>query len=135
MDDKRAYYRDWYQKNKAQHLKNVAKRKKLVKVDVRQKLQEVKNKPCFDCGGKFIPFQMDFDHRPDEKKSEDVSVMVAREFSWKSIQAEIDKCDLVCANCHRLRTYNRMCRGSSVWERPLFKREAGCSTQPHGFIA
>lgn len=59
-------------------------------------------KPCMDCDREFPPCAMDFDHvRGDKKK--DVSSLT----TIKSITAEIAKCDLVCANCHRIRTFKR----------------------------
>ena len=60
-----------------------------------------------DCGVKYPPYVMDFDHRPGEKKSYHIGVMVNRRFTKKRIQEEIDKCDVVCANCHRVRTATR----------------------------
>jgi hypothetical protein len=65
----------------------------------------LKDQPCMDCGNKFPPVCMDFDHVRGEKVS-DVSLIVNR--SLDTILAEIEKCDLVCSNCHRVRTYNRM---------------------------
>jgi hypothetical protein len=56
-----------------------------------------------DCGKQFLPCQMDFDHRPGENKLQ----VVARLTSREAILSEIKKCDLVCANCHRLRTWTR----------------------------
>ena len=63
-------------------------------------------RPCADCGGTFHPAAMTFDHRPGTEKREPVSSL-ARGFSRRTILAEIAKCDLVCANCHAVRTYNR----------------------------
>lgn len=65
-------------------------------------LNEQKNKPCQDCGNRFDPCQMDFDHCKGEAKVKDVSRM----FHWAQdkILAEIAKCELVCSNCHRDRT-------------------------------
>jgi len=57
-----------------------------------------------DCGGDFPSCVMDFDHRDPTAKKYNVSQMLYR-FSWKKIQDEIEKCDLVCANCHRIRTW------------------------------
>jgi NAD-dependent dihydropyrimidine dehydrogenase PreA subunit len=65
-----------------------------------------KNKPCLDCGGVYPSYVMDFDHRPNTIKLFDVSN--PKTTNREKIQAEIDKCDLVCANCHRIRTYNRL---------------------------
>ena len=51
---------------------------------------------------------LEFDHRPNEKKSFSVSRAVAGSTrSWELIKKEIDKCDIVCANCHRIRTMTR----------------------------
>jgi len=60
-----------------------------------------------DCGGQFPPYVMDFDHRPGEQKAYAVSEMVSRMVRWEKIEAEVAKCDLVCSNCHRVRTFNR----------------------------
>lgn len=58
--------------------------------------------PCVDCG-EDDPIVLDFDHVSDEKSTE-VSSMVHTGYSWSRIKAEIDKCEVVCANCHRRRT-------------------------------
>jgi len=50
---------------------------------------------------------MQFDHRPDEDKKENISDLVGLEVKWETILKEIAKCDLVCANCHAIRTYTR----------------------------
>ena len=67
-------------------------------------VNEIKARPCSDCGGTFPPVCMDFDHLPGFVKRENVSIMVASGLSLKAIQEEIDKCELVCSNCHRIRT-------------------------------
>lgn len=66
----------------------------------------IKKGPCMDCGGRFHPVSMDFDHRPGEIKFGCVSSM-AKKAALDEVLAEIAKCDLVCANCHRLRTHTR----------------------------
>lgn len=48
---------------------------------------------------------MEYDHRPGEKKLFTIARMVVAQRSWELIAAEIAKCDLVCANCHRYRTH------------------------------
>lgn len=60
-------------------------------------------KPCANCGGTFPQECMDYDHRGHKSKRLCVAQMLG--YSWHVIQAEIDKCDLVCANCHRIKTY------------------------------
>lgn len=70
----------------------------------RAAITALKSRPCADCGGTFDPVCMDFDHRPGETKVAAVSSMVSR-FPLDAVLAEAAKCDLVCANCHRLRTH------------------------------
>jgi hypothetical protein len=64
-----------------------------------------KDKPCVDCGVKYPTCVMDFDHLPQFKKSFEISS--ANGGSIKRIMDEIAKCELVCSNCHRMRTYTR----------------------------
>lgn len=47
---------------------------------------------------------MDFDHVGDKA----FNIATAIDKRWSEIQAEIKKCDVVCANCHRIRTYTRL---------------------------
>ncbi len=63
-------------------------------------------RPCVDCGGVFHPEAMHFDHRPESGKEFDVGFGNGR-YSRARVLAEIAKCDLVCANCHAVRTYDR----------------------------
>jgi hypothetical protein len=74
-------------------------------------LSELKSAPCTDCARTFAPCAMDFDHREPETKRFTVSRMIGR-VGTKTIVAEIAKCDIVCANCHRERTYRRREGGS-----------------------
>ena len=50
---------------------------------------------------------MDFDHRDPSAKTMQVSDLVGKSKSWSRIAEEIAKCDLVCANCHRIRSFER----------------------------
>jgi hypothetical protein len=62
-------------------------------------------KPCVDCSGIFHFAAMDFDHiDPNTKTLHGHSLL---SFSKAKVAEEIKKCELVCANCHRIRTYNR----------------------------
>jgi hypothetical protein len=71
----------------------------------RQRLMAfIKAHPCHDCGREFPGVCMDFDHRDPETKAGSVSKMAVRA-KIPALLAEIAKCDLVCANCHRLRTW------------------------------
>ena len=67
-------------------------------------INTLKNKLCADCKGKFPPECMDFDHVRGEKS---FNLAIALTHSMKRILNEVAKCDLVCANCHRIRTTKR----------------------------
>ena len=72
----------------------------------REFVAALKHGPCMDCGGRYHPWQMQFDHARGHKVR-DVSAMAGRN-SLEAIRVEIAKCDLVCANCHADRTYRRL---------------------------
>jgi len=68
--------------------------------------------PCTDCGQKYHFSMMQFDHiTPGTKRGTSkyggVLWMGKQGYSIKNIQAEIDKCEVVCANCHQYRTWAR----------------------------
>ena len=61
---------------------------------------------CVDCGYNKHPVALDFDHLPEFEKSFNVSAKVRRA-PWDQILAEVAKCEVVCSNCHRVRTWER----------------------------
>lgn len=66
--------------------------------------------PCMDCNVIHPYYVMDFDHRPDEIKSFNIARMnqyAAKPDRISILMKEIDKCDYICANCHRVRTQER----------------------------
>ena len=63
--------------------------------------------PCADCNRNYPAVCMDFDHRPGENKMGQIAQMLNMTFTWRDILEEMAKCDLVCANCHRIRTHAR----------------------------
>lgn len=71
--------------------------------ETEKRIRELKSKPCMDCNQCFPPVCMDFDHRDPSKKL--FSVSMWRSYSAFEIVEEIAKCDVVCANCHRVRTF------------------------------
>lgn len=93
------YRKDYYRKNR---LAVLAMNK--VNRDARVTyMRTAKDKPCADCGQRY-PFPcMEFDHVRGKKLFNVASVCM----SIDKLAAEIAKCDVVCANCHRIRTYSR----------------------------
>ena len=58
---------------------------------------------CLDCGyGNWLALQ--FDHRNPAEKVMDVSVLMSAGVGLARLKTEIAKCDVVCANCHTIRT-------------------------------
>lgn len=68
---------------------------------------------CIDCGYKAHPRALDFDHIGTDKTC-DVGRMMHNRTAWTLILAEIAKCEVVCANCHRVRTYEREQRARAM---------------------
>jgi hypothetical protein len=74
----------------------------------REYVRKIKeDNPCTDCGEYYHYSQMDFDHI-DGKKKHNISRVANSAVSIKTIKDELRKCELVCANCHRLRTWQRL---------------------------
>jgi len=70
-------------------------------------IRESKNKPCTDCHISYPYYVMDFDHLPQYEKSFEIGRSFVSGRSMEQIKKEIAKCELVCANCHRIRTHKR----------------------------
>lgn len=69
-------------------------------------LRTLRENPCLDCGIQYPFYVMDFDHTRGEKKF-DIGRAIVNPVSKKRLEEELAKCDLLCANCHRTRTYKR----------------------------
>lgn len=67
-------------------------------------INAAKQVPCADCNTSYPTYVMDFDHVRG-KKHFNLSKAAAAMTSLEEIAAEIAKCDVVCANCHRERTH------------------------------
>jgi len=99
-EKQREAQREWAKRNS--HITN--RHRKAHKRKNIEMIRNLKEAPCMDCGGEFPYPVMDFDHRPGEIKLGNVAEMVSRNVALERILDEIKKCDLVCANCHRIRT-------------------------------
>jgi len=108
-DDHRDVYRD----------RNRRRRAELI-----QEVRLAKEKPCADCGGAFPYYVMDFDHRDDETKLFEVSTGMLS-FGRAKVLAEIAKCDVICANCHRIRSAIRGGWAEFVTEAFLVRIQGG----------
>lgn len=61
---------------------------------------------CFDCRNHYPHYVLEFDHKPEFVKI-DVVYRVLRTMGPEAAWKEVAKCDVVCANCHKIRTYQR----------------------------
>lgn len=96
--------RVYYLAQRAEKISLARKRK----IEMREWLREQKTGPCADCGVTYDPVCMDFDHLPEFTKEDNIANLMRRNASKARLAAEIAKCELVCSNCHRLRTRDRL---------------------------
>lgn len=80
------------------------KERKGRRATIRDFIHTLKAVPCVDCRVSYPPCVMDFDHRPGTVKLFNVSRAGK---TLAQVTAEAAKCDVVCSNCHRLRTWGR----------------------------
>lgn len=87
-------------------MKSARDNRKKIRERNRDYVRNIKeSNPCTDCNEFYHYSQMDFDHLNDKKHS--IARLSNSEASIKTIKTEIGKCELVCSNCHRLRTWIR----------------------------
>lgn len=106
-DCQREYRRGHYRKNKQYYVDKASKYSTENYFDVNTaKIRELfESSGCTDCD--ITDWRvLEFDHVPGQDKLGNISTM-ARNYPWVKVQAEIDKCEIVCKNCHALRTYER----------------------------
>lgn len=100
------YQRRWYQANAVKRQAEAAVAKRRRHQRNRTIVVEAKAVPCADCGRRFQTEQMDFDH-VDASKDGNIARLL-----WSvgeaRLRAEMAECEVVCANCHRVRTARRL---------------------------
>lgn len=98
----RLYQARWYKKNKKLQMSRTVERRKRI----RKSINNLKSrKPCKDCKKYYPAVCMDFDHVKG-KKLFTISTHYAN-VSIRDLKNEIKKCELVCSNCHRIRTHKK----------------------------
>ena len=94
------YQKEWYKRNKKAHKINTRKNTKIHRKKMAIFASDYKaEQGCCRCPEN-DPVCLDFHHTGDNKEI-DVSVAIAKAWSQKRIQKEMDKCIIICANCHR----------------------------------
>ena len=116
-----AYYRRNRDREKARLLRQVAERR----TEIRRLLIEyLRSHPCVDCGETDIVV-LEFDHLGE--KIADISTYAGGGRTWARVKAEIDRCEVRCANCHRRTTLQRSDRGA---QRALARRSTRSAVAP-----
>lgn len=102
QDKMRQYRRDWYQRNKERAKSAIYSRRLLMKdwlCGIKLELS------CINCG-ESDPCCLDFHHTDPSKKEFSLAEAVGRGLSKEKIKKEIDKTQILCANCHRKHHYS-----------------------------
>lgn len=100
--DKKQYDREWYFKNKERLRDTKNERVRKYRKEKRSYILEIlKNSKCLNCGINDYRV-LEFDHRNPEEKS--FNLGDSTKYTLDRIKKEIDKCDILCANCHRIKT-------------------------------
>ena len=103
-DCQHAWNRQHYQRNPDTYIANAHRNNtRYWAENLRRVIEYLLDHPCVDCGER-DPLVLEFDHRDAELKRMEVSELIRHSAGWGSIAAEIAKCDVRCANCHRRRT-------------------------------
>ena len=102
----RAAWREWYRRepNRRRYSAQAGRRKSRLTRQNRELVRALKAQPCTDCGRTFPPYVMDFDHVGE--KTAEVSALTT--YGAARLLREIANCEVVCANCHRARTWLRL---------------------------
>ena len=95
--EKLAYARKLYQKNRKKIIEQVKKHKQEVKKWVNEYKKTLK---CVVCGESH-PATLDFHHKNRKEKEKGICFFMMNGYAIKTIKKEIEKCEILCANCHR----------------------------------
>ncbi len=104
-ENHKRYMREiWYPKNKKKHIGYIANIKSKISDYI---FEYKKSHSCMDCGflGKDYPEVLEFDHLRDKKFA--ISMFYVHTSGFNVVKREMEKCDIVCSNCHRIRTAKR----------------------------
>jgi hypothetical protein len=105
---RRKYMRRHYARNAAKYRASAAVRNERRRAAIRRIIRDAKDRPCSDCGVRYPVYVMDFDHREADRKRFNIGRdALSGPCSEEALKGEIEKCDVVCANCHRLRTHGQ----------------------------
>lgn len=105
-ENQKKYAKEHYQKNKSKYISRAIKHKKKKRIEIRSFINDyLSSHPCVDCGENDT-IVLEFDHVHGGKLG-NIGDFMSKGWGLKSIQKEILKCEVRCANCHRRVTHKR----------------------------
>ena len=98
----RNYHRSWHQRHREKRLARIYQRKRAIHDYIQNMKSQLR---CEDCGERH-PATLQFHHQNSEDKVFNISRAANTGISLDRIKKEINKCIVLCANCHLIRHYN-----------------------------
>jgi 5-methylcytosine-specific restriction endonuclease McrA len=96
-DNYNKWFREYYKTHKAQYIRKAEEHQKKKKIWFENKFKEILF--CSRCGEKDRRC-LDFHHLDPSKKDDSIAHMI-KTASYARLEAEVKKCIVLCANCHR----------------------------------
>lgn len=106
--DRKEYLKAYHINNREKRLPKMLERNRRIYSIRRAFIDSRKDVPCADCGLRYPPYVMQFDHISVLKRF-DISRGLC--LSLEKLMFELCQCLVVCANCHAIRTHNRLDKG------------------------
>ena len=118
----KAYHKNWDRKNYEQHKEKILERNGQRKKEVAGWYRKYKSTLfCIECGMSHLA-ALQFHHRDRTKKSFSIADVVRRGYGIKRIEDEIEKCDILCVNCHA-KVHWRENHETDIWEELLLENK------------
>jgi hypothetical protein len=125
LECRRERGRAHYRANREYYIRKAMARNRSTTASVRMWLLEyLTSHPRVDCGNDDVRV-LEFDHRDPQLKRAEIAVLTTNGFSLRTVQAEVDKCDVRCANGHLIRT-----REQQGWWRGRERARHDSNVQP-----
>ena len=97
QEKNREYQKKWYAENKTKQYAKTRERLRVLSDKLKTYKKDIKCERC----GEDHPSCMDFHHKDPSEKEVIISKAVHKGWGWEKIKKEIDKCEVLCSNCHR----------------------------------
>lgn len=113
----------WHYRNSEWNKRRTLRRRERLRAWV---AEQRRRRGCSKCGVS-NPGCLDFHHRDGVAKTMDVGTMVTYGYGKKALREEIEKCDVLCANCHRLHHHSEPSCERRQWVLTQKRIRGGCN--------